>query len=102
MRGMKKWLPFKSLSGQYEMLDEMKQKRKKQTKPELSSEEIDVINVALLSLKKGEPAKVTYFDDGDILSEKTIFIKLDGYLKRVFFKGFSVEFTNLLKLEKIR
>jgi hypothetical protein len=29
MRGMKKWLPFKSLSGQYDMLDKMKSERNK-------------------------------------------------------------------------
>ena len=101
MRGMKKWLPFKSLSGQYEMLSEMQKRRNRKEKPELSSDEIDGINMALTSLKKGEKAKVTFYEDGDIHQEKTIFIRLDGYERKVFFKGFCVEFANLLKLEKI-
>ena len=44
MRGMKKWLPFKSLSGQYEELDKMKSSRKKVAMPELSVDQIDELN----------------------------------------------------------
>jgi hypothetical protein len=37
MRGMKKWLPFKSLTGQYEALDQMKKKRAEMAKPKMKS-----------------------------------------------------------------
>lgn len=99
MRGMKKWLPFKSLSGQYEVLDKMKQGRKKVDKPELSIDEIDNINHALISLKKGDVANVTFFDDGFILSKDMIFVKYDGYTKTVYFKEMSLPFSSLLKFD---
>lgn len=99
MRGMKKWLPFKSLSGQYEVLDQMRAERNKKEKPELSIDEIDDLNRALVSLQKGDVTKVTYFHEGEILNKTVVFVKCDGYAKTVFFKGFSLPFTSLLKLE---
>lgn len=101
MRGMKKWLPFKSLSGQYEVLEERKKERSKVTRPELSLDEIDELNQALTSLKKGEEAKVTYFVDGVIVHNKPlVFLRCDGAEQKVFFKGLSLPFRNLLRIER--
>ncbi len=99
MRGMKKWLPFKSLSGQYEMIDKMKEERKKVTMPELSVDQIDDLNRVLVSLQKGDAVEVTYFQEGEVLSRRGVFLKCDGYSKQVFFKGFSLPFSSLLKFE---
>lgn len=99
MRGMKKWLPFKSLKDQYRILNETVSSRNKVEKPELSIDQIDELNHALISLHKGDVAKVTYFEDGVIKSKEVKFIKSDGYLQMVFFKGFSLPFTSLLELD---
>ena len=99
MRGMKKWLPFKSLKDQYRVLNGVVNERNKQEKPELSSDQIEELNRALVTLQKGEATKVTYFEDGSIISREARFLKSDGYLQTVFFKGFSLPFAALLKLE---
>lgn len=54
MRGRKKWLPFKSLSGQYERLDEREREEERVSRPELSLDEREDINNTLVSLKKKE------------------------------------------------
>ena len=99
MRGMKKWLPFKSLKGQYQILDRMKENRMKTTKPELSIDQIDDLNRALSSLQKGDKTTVTYFDDGNILKKDAVFLKSDGTTMNVFFKGFSLPFSSLISFE---
>jgi hypothetical protein len=99
MRGMKKWLPFKSLKGQYQVLDRMKENRMKTTKPELSIDQIDDLNRALSSLQKGDKTIVTYFDDGNILKKDAVFLKSDGTTMNVFFKGFSLPFSSLISFE---
>lgn len=53
MRGRKKWLPFKSLSGQYERLDEREREEEKVSRPELSLDEREDINNTLVSLREG-------------------------------------------------
>ncbi len=99
MRGMKKWLPFKSLKGQFEMLDEMKTERKKMEKPELSIDQIDDLNRALSSLRKGDRTTVTYFDGGTIHTRNVVFLKSDGMTRNVFFKDFSLPFSSLISFE---
>lgn len=99
MRGMKKWLPFKSLTGQYEYIDKMKKERSKKEKPELSLDQIDDLNNALINFKKGDSTLVSYFDDGEIIKKKAVFLKCDGCSQRVYFKGFSLSFSSLLSFE---
>ena len=60
MRGMKKWLPFKSLKGQYEELEKMKKERAKVEKPVLSEDEEEEVNRFLIGLKRGEKTKGRY------------------------------------------
>ncbi|MCR4697901.1 MAG: YolD-like family protein [Bacilli bacterium] len=99
MRGMKKWLPFKSLSGQYDMLDKMKSERNKVAMPELSVDQIDELNRVLVSLQKGDQVEVVYFQEGEILRKRGIFLRCDGYNQKVFFKGFVLPFNALLRFE---
>ncbi len=99
MRGMKKWMPFKSLKGQYETLDKMKNERKKQTMPELSIDEIDDLNRALTTLKKGDKTSVTYFTDGEILKKDVVFLRCDGYSRTVLFKEVTIPFASLISFE---
>lgn len=99
MRGMKKWLPFKSLKGQYEMLNEMKEKRNIVEKPELSIDQIDDLNRALVSLQKGDKTKVTYYDDGVIKKKDVVFVKCDGSSMHVFFKDIVLPFSSLICFE---
>lgn len=99
MRGMKKWMPFKSLKGQYETLDKMKNERRKQTMPELSIDEIDDLNRALTTLKKGDKTSVTYFTNGEILKKDVVFLRCDGYSRTVLFKEMTIPFASLISFE---
>lgn len=99
MRGMKKWLPFKSLTGQYEYINAMKQEREKVAKPELSLDAVDDLNHSLTTLKKGDITEVCYYSDGRIIKQKAVFLRCNGYNKTVEFKGFTLQFESLLKFE---
>ncbi len=99
MRGMKKWLPFKSLNGQYEYIEAMKKEKKKVEKPELSLDQIDELNHALITFRKGDIAKVKYFQDGEIIQKEAVFLRCNGVSKTVDFKGFTLTFKSLIALE---
>lgn len=101
MRGMKKWLPFKSLNGQYQVLEEMEKERKKVSKPELSIDEIEEINLVLTSLQRGDRVKVTYYQNGQIVKRNFIFLKVDTYQKRLIGQGISLSFEDLLDIHRI-
>lgn len=98
MRGMKKWLPFKSLNGQYEMIDEMKKERNKVSKPILSEDEEEEVNKFLTNLQKGEKTKVTFYMNHELLTKEAVFNKIEVETKRIYFYGFSIPLTWLVKI----
>lgn len=100
MRGMMKWQPFKSLSGQYKVLEEHKREREKVCKPELSEDEIEDINNLLVSLSKGDSVDVTYFDDGSILHFVDLFVRCDTIERKVMLQKKSIGFDSLLNLKR--
>ncbi len=100
MRGMMKWQPFKSLSGQYKVLDEHRKEKEKVEKPELSEDEIEDINNLLVSLSKGDCVNVTYFDNGSILHSKDNFIRCDTIERMIQLKTTRIRFDMLLGLTR--
>jgi uncharacterized protein (UPF0305 family) len=98
MRGMKKWLPFKSLTGQYEVLDQMKKKRTEITKPSLSEDEIDDLNRSLNELKRGDNAAITFYHDHEIYNRQAIFIRCDPIEGKAFFLGLTISMGDLLNI----
>lgn len=98
MRGMKKWLPFKSLKGQYEVLEKMKNERNKVTKPILSEDEEEEVNRFLVGLKRGEKTKVTFYMDHELITKEAIFCRIEKDQERIFFYGFSIPLNNLVKI----
>lgn len=101
MRGRKKWLPFKSLSGQYERLDEREREEERVSRPELSLDEREDINNTLVSLKKKERVKVTYYEEGRIYTQRKRFLYCDTPQLKIRFKDGWLYFDNLLSLSKI-
>lgn len=99
MRGMIKWQPFKSLTGQYELLDERRREKNETEKPVLSSDQMEEINSVLTTLEKDQAVDVTYFENGEIRKKKAHFFKCDPYLQRVYFRDFQVPFDALLGLQ---
>lgn len=102
MRGMKKWLPFKSLKGQYEMLDEMKEKRRRVEKPELSIDEMEEMNRVLLSSVPGDLVKVRFHLDGNIRECTEMFKKCDTYQQKLYLKSFALPFSDVLEIKNQR
>lgn len=100
MRGMMKWQPFKSLSGQYRVLEEHRKEKEKVTKPELSDDEIEDINNLLVSLSKGDSVNVTYFDDGNIQHSIDKFIRCDTIERIIQLKTRRIQFDMLLGLSR--
>ncbi len=100
MRGMMKWQPFKSLSGQYQVLEEHRRQKEKKEKPELSDDEIEDINNLLISLSRGDSVDVTYFDEGQILHVIDSFVRCDPIERRLILNGKKVPFDNLLGVSR--
>lgn len=100
MRGRKKWLPFKSLIGQYEILDEREKENSKVERPEISLDEREDINNTLVSLKKKDKVKVTYYEDGRIFTERKTFLYCDTPQLKIRFKEGWLCFDNLLSVTK--
>lgn len=99
MRGMKKWLPFKSLDGQYEMLEEMKRERRKMERPELSVDEMEEMNRILVSSVCGDVVKVRFYCDGDIRECMKVFQKCDTEQQKLYLDGMVLPLSDLLKIE---
>ncbi len=100
MRGMAKWLPFKSLKGQYDILDRAKKERRKVARPELSEDGEEEIDHVLRLLRKGDRTMVTFYCNGEILTREEVFLRTDNQERRIYFLGFSLTLGNLLSLRK--
>ncbi|MFA6829658.1 MAG: YolD-like family protein [Bacilli bacterium] len=101
MRGMKKWQPFKSLKGQYEVLDEMKKERASVNKPELSEDECELIDRTIADLKRGQLAKVTFYHDHETITKEVVFDKLVPDQRRIYFFGFNIQLGDILHIQGI-
>lgn len=102
MRGMAKWLPFKSLSGQYEVLNQHEIERQKVEKPELEEDEIEKINQTLIQLKKGDYLSITYYDNGFFKDEESFLYSLDEITQTIRLKNnTTIKFENIIKIKKI-
>lgn len=100
MRGMMKWQPFKSLSGQYKVLEEHRRQKEREEKPELSEDEIEDINNLLVSLSRGDSIAVTYFDDGKILHLTDSFVACDQIERRLVLHGKKLSFDSLIGISR--
>lgn len=98
MRGMMKWLPFKSLKGQYEILEAYEREKEKVVKPELSDDKIEEINYKLVSLKPGDKVKVKYYSNGFIKEAGLSFLSYDSLTDRLKFQTISLNTTDILDL----
>ncbi len=101
MRGMKKWQPFKSLNGQYRVLEEHRREKTLVEKPELSYDQVEEINETITSLQRGDNVFVTYYCDGEIKKNCFLFLKCDPLVHQLYFQETKISFHALLGIEKI-
>lgn len=101
MRGMIKWLPFKSLVGQEKYIDRLKEDKAKIEKPILGIDEIEEINRELISLKTGDKIKVTYFEDGRLVDEEDSLKKIDINNKRIILENNIIKINDIIFLKNM-
>ena len=100
MRVMMKWQPFKSLNGQYRVLEEHRKEKVKVEKPELSSDEVEDINAMLVSLSRGDIIRIRFFYDGQISVRTEVFISVDEIDRIIKCEGSIISFDDLLGIER--
>lgn len=98
-RGMKKWAPYSSLIEQATCLEEMKYQRNKIEKPVLSEDQIEKINYALSSYKKGQIVKIKFFSDGYLYFIETTIKRIDLENRVLVLEHGKLAFNNILDID---
>ena len=99
-RGMKQYLPFKSLHEQGDALSQLFYRRYKQEKPILSANQAAVID-EFLRAYRGEKIIITYFIDGYQKCLETKIKKIDVVYQKLILSDHTIAFSDILKLEKV-
>ena len=81
-RGMKKWAPYKSLIEQEKYLKKAHDNNNKQVRPQISSDEAEMINEILVNYQ-GEELEITYWRNEKINTISSILVKIDIDNKKI-------------------
>ena len=101
-RGMKKWAPYKSLIEQEKYLNKLRNDREKVDKPQISSDEAELINEILINYS-GEELLITYWRSGKINTIPAILKKIDGENKKIVLQDRrTICFNEIIRLERVR
>ena len=101
-RGMKKWAPYKSLIEQEKYLKKASADNEKQTRPQISSDEAEIINEILVNYY-GEELLISYWRNEKINTISTILVKIDAENKKIVLPNRrTIYFNELISLEKVR
>ena len=101
-RGMKKWAPYKSLIEQEKYLKKAKSDNNKQVRPQISSDEAEIIN-EILTNYQGEELLITYWRNEKINTVSSILKKIDVDNKKIVLpERRTIYFAELINLERIR
>ena len=101
-RGMKKWAPYKSLIEQEKYLKKAHQNNEKIVRPQISSDEAEIINNILVNYH-GEELLITYWRNEKINTVSTILVKIDPENKKIVLPNRrTIYFHELINLERVR
>ena len=101
-RGMKKWAPYKSLIEQEKYLKKASVDNEKQVRPQISSDEAEIINEILVNYHN-EELLISYWRNEKINTISTVLIKIDAENKKIVLPNRrTIYFSELISLEKIR
>ena len=99
-RGMKKWAPYKSLIEQEKYLNKVSDDNKKIEKPQISSDEAELINEILVNYQ-GEELIITYWRNSKINTMSAILKKIDVENKKIVLQDRrTIYFVEIIKLER--
>lgn len=101
-RGMKKWAPYKSLIEQEKYLKKSHDKNNKQTRPQISSDEADLIN-EILANYQGEELEIIYWRNEQINTLSSVLKKIDVDNKKIVLpERRTIYFHELIDLKRLR
>lgn len=99
-RGMKKYMPYKSLNEQSSFLQRMRYEKGKKEKPPMFEEKAEAINEILVNYH-GQRLLVRYHRDGYIHEEKGSLELLSGHDKMLCINGNDILFKELVDVLEI-
>lgn len=101
-RGMKKWAPYKSLIEQEKYLKKAHDNNNKQTRPQISSDEAEMIN-EILTNYQGEELEISYWRNEKINTVSSILVKIDVDNKKIVLpERKTIYFKELIDLKRVR
>ena len=101
-RGMKKWAPYKSLIEQEKYLKRAHRDNSKPERPQISSDEAEIINEILINYH-GEELVIAYWRNENINTVTTIIKKIDAINKKIVLSDRkTILFSELINIEQIR
>ena len=101
-RGMKKWAPYKSLIEQEKYLKKASDNNEKQVRPQISSDEAEIINEILVNYH-GEELLVSYWRNEKINTISTVLTKIDAENKKIVLPNRRTIYSSeLIRLERIK
>ena len=101
-RGMKKWAPYKSLIEQEKYLKKAKENNDKQVRPQISSDEAEIINDILINYQ-GEELLIVYWRNDKINTVSSVLLKIDADNKKIVLpERRTIYFRELISLERLR
>ena len=98
-RGMKKWAPYSSLIEQATCLEEMKYQRNKIAKPILTEDQMEKINFALQSYRKGQYVNIKFYNDGYLYIINTIIKRIDLENRKLILESGKLDLSNIIDIE---
>ena len=100
-RGMKKWVPYKSLIDQEVFINKMRVNKSKIEKPILFEEEMEKINY-YLTQKRCETLIFSFYEDGFIYKIETKIKTIDLSTKTIVFENnLKINLYDLVDVEEI-
>lgn len=100
-RGMKKWVPYKSLIEQEVFINKMRVNKSKIEKPILFEEEMEKINY-YLTQKRCETLIFSFYEDGFIYKIETKIKTIDLSTKTIVFENnLKINLYDLVDVEEI-
>lgn len=97
-RGMKKWAPYSSLIEQSSVLEQMFYEKNKVSKPSISNERAEKINMILMNYQHQE-LDIKYFYDGYVYILKTRLKRIDTTNKKIILEEGSIPFSEIIDVD---
>lgn len=97
-RGIKKWMPYKSLVSQSDFLSAMEKEKYIEGKPLISESKAEEINLALMNYQ-GDTVIISAYLGGHIRTIEGIIKKIDPIYKALEINGMKIQFKNIVGIE---